>query len=215
MIDFLFRNYIKEISGKSVVIVGSAPNPVMPEIAKDPNTAIICVKGGGLIAKELGMRDPNFTFTAEWGLEDNMRVLENCKTKYACHVSRNVFSRQYVEYQYSQANFQYERLYIFGDHFLPAVYYAERFQESDMEKGPLSFGIGMVIMAINFGAKDITIVGIDPFSSEKYYETNRPYNDAHNKPDAAALTLLNKESGTKIYTSKKDLAEKLNINYRP
>lgn len=210
---FFLKEFTKIISGKSVVIIGSGPNPILPENINDPDTVVICVKASGHVAKKLGVKDPDISFQAEWAFDDNLELLRDLKAKHTFQVWETQGDPNFYYKKYKDTNFDYGNLQLFPNHLLPAFYIIDD-NFKDTPKDPMSYGVGVILICTNLNAKDITLVGFNPFSRERSYESNRPVLAAHGNTDSYLITNLHKKSYVKISICDKELAKKLEIDYR-
>lgn len=206
------REYAKLIYGRPVVIIGSGPNPILPEHIHDPDTAIVCVKASGHTAKKLGVRTPDITFHSEWAFEDNLELMRDLKSKNTLQVWSKNNSGNYYRSKYKEVNFDYGVMQMLPNNFMPSFYVAEAFR--DVPPFPMSYGVGIILFCANLNAKDITLVGFNPFVKERSYPSERKVMGVHEKTDIYLISNFDKQLGIRISISDKELAQKLNIHYR-
>lgn len=206
------REFTKLISGKSVVIIGSGPNPILPDHIHDPDTTIICVKASGYIAKKLGVRDPDVTFQSEWAFDDNLELMRGLKAGYTLQVWRQQNNYDFYYEKYKNINFDYGKLQLLPNNLLPAFYLTDGFEDAPNEA--FSYGLGVLFFCANLNAKDVTLVGFNPFVRKRSYESDRPVLDIHEKIDSYLITNFHNQLDIDISICDKELAKKLNINYR-
>ena len=123
------REFTKLISGKSVVLIGSGPNPILPDHIHDPDTIIICVKASGYTAKKLGVRDPDITFQSEWAFEDNLHLMKDLKSSYTLQVWMQQGNYDFYCQKYKDVNFDYGKMQLLPNDLLPAFYLTDQFQK--------------------------------------------------------------------------------------
>lgn len=206
------REFTKLISGKSVVLIGSGPNPILPDHIHDPDTTIICVKASGCTAKKLGVRNPDITFQSEWAFEDNLELMRDLKTTYTLQIWREQNDYNFYYEKYRSVNFDCGKLYLFPDNLLAAFYLVDGFENAPAN--PFSYGLGALFFCANLNAKDVTLVGFNPFVRERSYKINRPVLDIHEKIDSYLITNFHNQLDIDISICDKELAQKLNIHYR-
>ena len=206
----VIRDLTKKISNSDCLILGSAPNPLIPD--EKEYDKLICVKASGYSAKKLNIKKPDITFQSEWAFTDNLKFLSGLETSTVFHVlyESTKDAIQHTKDLYKKHNYKYDDCLFYLDRNLPAFYFNTVFNQVK-NHGPMSYGVGVILILLSLNAKKIIISGIDPGSKGRMYNGNRPIVSLHEKPDIEVITLLNQEYKN-IYTCDKNLAKKCNLN---
>jgi len=203
------RDLSKLVSGKRCIIIGSAPNPVFPDKIEEDDV-IISIKASGYVANKAGIV-PDVTFLGDWAVHDNLLKLANLSTEMLIYAHEDNTWRESIVDLCGKYRFKYNKVYAVQTDHLPTFYCSDLFQDC-ISNNPISYGVGVIIMCQNLGAKDVVLVGINPGSKGRSYDSPRPLYEGHKESDIEVIVALQKGLGN-MFTYDKEVANKLSIGY--
>lgn len=198
------------VAGRQTLILGSAPEPVIPSDYSH-NWALICVNGSGRIAAQHGLATPDLTIFSAGALHrsapanvEMRKVVAGMATKIALAraLSNNQLKLMWrsalARWMFQQVGYRYDRFGFAGpDEWTPVIAAAIAPQPVDRAHD-ISNGVFCCLLADYLGAAGIHVAGINPQSKGHAYSAlNLPR--SHATSDAAILQLLKDKGRTTIY----------------
>jgi hypothetical protein len=215
------RDLVAAISNKKVLVIGSAPNPVIhPEILNDPNVVKVCIKGSGYSLYNIGHK-PDILFQAEWNYDLYSPIYKNKTIDMSVFVYQDINKTILMQKWYQLNNIECNKFVYINDNHLGIFYNLQnnlKFEKIPQTKSlpqnlftkiPISFGLGVVNVILNLNAKEIIVSGFNPeLISARCHDSviDYPHHEYHRISDRS-LWYYTGVSNSPIYTSEPHLIE--------